>query len=383
MAIDTKQGAAGPVVRVRNLIKTFKRRGKDAEVITPVDNVSLDVEGDELVVLLGPSGCGKTTLLRCVAGLERPDSGEIEIDGQVVFSSERGIFLPPEKRGINMIFQSYALWPHMSVFDNVAYPLRSIGTAADEVRRRVSEVLEVVGLDGLDRQFPAQISGGQQQRVALARAIVARDPVILFDEPLSNVDAKVREQLRNELLSLKKRVRFAALYVTHDQHEAMTLGDRIAVLDSGRIVQYDAPRAIYGHPATRYVGNFVGAANITPAKVVSVDAGGIVAETSLGPMRVTSPAIGDLKAGDAVDLLTRPETWTLGAERGATDTNSWPVELSDVVFSGPFTECVVTAPGSNPIRIWTIRQPLGGKTRSGWASIAPEDIHVLRPEGRP
>ncbi len=373
--------AARPILEVRNLVKTFRRRGKDAEVITPVDNVSLDVEGNELVVLLGPSGCGKTTLLRCVAGLERPDSGEIEIDGTVVFSSERGIFVPPEKRGINMIFQSYALWPHMSVFDNVAYPLRSIGSPADEIGRRVSEVLEVVGLDGLDRQFPAQISGGQQQRVALARAIVARDPVILFDEPLSNVDAKVREQLRNELLSLKKRVQFAALYVTHDQHEAITLGDRIAVLDSGRIAQYDVPRAVYGRPTTRYVGNFVGAANIMTGKVARSADDIVTVDTPLGQMQVARPPERAFREGETVDLLSRPENWQLstGADGSA---NSWPVELTDVVFSGPFTECVVAANGAT-IRVWTVRQPLGGSASTGWASIAPADVHILVPESRP
>jgi ABC-type Fe3+/spermidine/putrescine transport system ATPase subunit len=379
MSIDATAGEGRrPTVRIRNLVKSFRRQGKNAELITPVDNVSLDVEGDELVVLLGPSGCGKTTLLRCVAGLERPDSGEIEIDGTVVFSSDRGIFMPPEKRGINMIFQSYALWPHMSVFDNVAYPLRSIGTPSDQVRQRVMEVLDVVGLGGLDRQYPAQISGGQQQRVALARAIVARDPVILFDEPLSNVDAKVREQLRSELLSLKKRVRFAALYVTHDQHEAMTLGDRIAVLDNGRVAQYDTPPAIYGHPSNRYVGNFVGAANILPGKVSGIDADGLTADTPLGPMRVALPAHRAVRAGDSLDLLTRPETWrlTAGREAGA---NGWPVELTDVVFSGPFTECVVNHNGT-AIRIWTVRPPLGGETRSGWAAIDPSDIHILSPE---
>jgi ABC-type Fe3+/spermidine/putrescine transport system ATPase subunit len=381
MSIDATTGEGRrPTVRVRNLVKSFRRQGKNAELITPVDNVSLDVEGDELVVLLGPSGCGKTTLLRCVAGLERPDSGEIEIDGTVVFSSERGIFVPPEKRGINMIFQSYALWPHMSVFDNVAYPLRSISTPNAQVRQRVLEVLEVVGLGGLDRQYPAQISGGQQQRVALARAIVARDPVILFDEPLSNVDAKVREQLRNELLSLKKRVRFAALYVTHDQHEAMTLGDRIAVLDSGRVAQYDTPQAIYGRPSNRYVGNFVGAANILPGKVSGIDADGLTADTPLGPVRVALPPHRAVQPGETLDLLTRPESWRLSAEREA-GANSWPVELTEVVFSGAFTECIATHNGT-PIRIWTVRQPLAGGS-TGWAAIDPADIHILMPEDAP
>lgn len=368
-----------PTIRIRNLVKTFRRRGNDAQLIMPVDNVSLDLEGDDLTVLLGPSGCGKTTLLRCVAGLERPDSGEIEIDGNVVFSSERRIFVPPEKRGINMIFQSYALWPHMSVFDNVAYPLRSIRIPSEQVRARVLEVLDVVGLNGLDRQYPAQISGGQQQRVALARAIVARDNVILFDEPLSNVDAKVREQLRDELRSLKKRVRFAALYVTHDQHEAMTLGDKIAVINNGRIAQYDTPRAIYSHPSNSYVGRFVGAANILPGKIRSIASGLVAAETPLGPMQAELPHGSSLREGESVELLTRPENWKLDAERSH-EVNGWPVELSEVVFSGPFNECKVTARDVN-IVIWTTRQPLGGSSRNGWASIDPSDVHIIASDG--
>jgi len=364
-----------PAIKVRNLVKTFKRRGKSAEMITPVDNVSFDVEGDDLVVLLGPSGCGKTTLLRCVSGLERPDSGEIEIDGTVVFSSERGIFVPPERRGINMIFQSYALWPHMSVFDNIAYPLRSIGRKANEITQRVMEVLDVVGLEGLGHQFPSQISGGQQQRVALARAIVARDPVILFDEPLSNVDAKVREQLRSELLSLKTRVNFAALYVTHDQHEAITLGDRIAVLDNGRIAQYDTPRVIYSKPSNRYVGRFVGAANIVEGKVAGDRGALLLVDTPIGSMEVAGHPGHTHRAGDTVELLTRPESWQLTLEQPRSG-NSWPVEVTEAVFAGPYTECLCTV-GNDIIRVWTVDEPLGGKSRAGWASIAPSNVHIL------
>ena len=371
----TSKSKRPPAVRIRNLIKTFKRRGKGADVITPVNNVTLDVESDDLVVLLGPSGCGKTTLLRCVAGLERPDLGEIEIDGVVVFSSKRGIYVPPEKRGINMIFQSYALWPHMSVFDNVAYPLRSIGKKAPEIRKRVMEVLDAVGLDGLDGQYPSQISGGQQQRVALARAIVALDPVILFDEPLSNVDAKVREQLRNELLSLKKRIRFSALYVTHDQHEAMSLGNKIAVLDSGRIEQYDTPRAIYGKPTNSYVGRFVGAANIVQGKVLHRAGTELVANTSFGQIHATIAVDSAYQPGDGIELLTRPESWRLSAEPG-TQANTWRVELQDVLFAGPYSECIVYAAGG-ALRIWTVAEPMVGPDKVCWATISPEDVHVL------
>jgi iron(III) transport system ATP-binding protein len=186
-----------------------------------LDNVSIDIGAGEFVVLLGPSGCGKTTLLRCIAGLERPDSGEILIDGKVVFSSAKGIELPPEKRNLGMVFQSYALWPHMAVFKNVAYPLRSGRRAGvEEVQQRVTEALTRVGLESYAMSYPGQLSGGQQQRVARARAIVATPGLVLFDEPLSNLDAKVRERLRVELLALQRGIGFASLYVTHDQIEA-------------------------------------------------------------------------------------------------------------------------------------------------------------------
>ena len=224
-------------IRVVNLLKTFKRP-KGGGTITPINNISLDVSIDEMVVLLGPSGCGKTTLLRCVAGLEEPDSGEIYINDQLVFSSRAGVLVPPHLRPVSMVFQSYALWPHMSVFDNVAYPLRSrkFGTAK-QVQDRVQDVLAIMCLDALARQFPGQLSGGQQQRVALARAIVPGTGVVLFDEPLSNVDARIREQLREEIRRMQRRLKFSALYVTHDQVEAMAVADQIAVLDDGRIVQ--------------------------------------------------------------------------------------------------------------------------------------------------
>jgi len=369
------------VVRIKNLTKTYRRRGKSGDLITPVDNVTLDILSNELVVLLGPSGCGKTTLLRCVAGLERPDSGEIEIAGEVVYSSERNIFIPPERRGINMIFQSYALWPHMSVFDNVAFPLRSIGTKGNKISELVLSVLDVVGLNQLERQYPAQLSGGQQQRVALARAIVARDPVVLFDEPLSNVDAKVREQLRAELISLKRRIGFSALYVTHDQHEALTLGDKIAVLNSGVISQYDVPQNIYKTPANRYVGEFVGAANIIDGTVLALSHEQVIVQTRLGRIVSGGQLHSTLEIGASVEVLTRPEDWRLSKTREHS-INSWEMTLEEARFAGPYTECTVSTEDIS-LRIWAVRSRRFLEMHEGdqvAAEIDPSDVHILKIE---
>ncbi|HTM76427.1 MAG TPA: ABC transporter ATP-binding protein [Devosia sp.] len=244
--------AAPTRIRVRNLIKSFRRQGGGGEVI-PVNAVSLDVAADEMLVLLGPSGCGKTTLLRCIAGLERPDSGEIFINDEPVYSSEKGIFLPPDKRPISMVFQSYALWPHMTLFENVAYPLRARNVKGDDIRRRTLETLDVVGLAALANQYPGQISGGQQQRVALARAVVSQTGVVLFDEPLSNVDARVREQLRLEIRRMQRAFGFSGLYVTHDQSEAMAVADRIAVLNDGHMEQIGTPEDVSLFESYRYI----------------------------------------------------------------------------------------------------------------------------------
>ena len=333
--------AAMPQVRVRNLVKKFRtRRGE----VVALDNVSLDVGQSERVVLLGPSGCGKTTLLRCVAGLEQPDAGEIEIGGRIVFSSDKGIFVPPEARGVSMMFQSYALWPHMTVADNVAFPLRqrrSRGTAADRgIAERVGEVLSMAACDGLQARYPAQLSGGQQQRIALARAVVANDPVVLFDEPLSNVDAKVREQLRLELVTLQRKLGFAWLYVTHDQTEATAVAHRIAVFRSGRIVQVGSPHDIYEQPRSIYVAEFVGASNELQGSVRSARDGLVEVDSDIGPLQVRD---GGVPATGAVRLMFRPEQIQVRpaslAEPGAP--NSFAGRVEATLFLGNCTEYAV------------------------------------------
>ena len=223
-----------------------------------VDQVSFQVAKGEFFSLLGPSGCGKSTTLRLIAGLEESDSGEIWLNGRLIASPERGILVPAEKRNIGLVFQSYAVWPHMTVAQNVVYPLEVRRWDTAKIRRRVGEVLELVGLAGLEQRRPAQLSGGQQQRLALARSLAYEPDLLLLDEPLSNVDAKLREHLRFELKRLQQSVGVTIVYVTHDQTEAMSMSHRIAIMNHGHIEQIDCPEAIYKDPASFFVQNFVG-----------------------------------------------------------------------------------------------------------------------------
>ncbi|MDQ2953176.1 MAG: ABC transporter ATP-binding protein [Chloroflexota bacterium] len=264
-----------------------------------VDGVDLDVLEGEVVALLGPSGCGKTTTLRCIAGFEDPEEGTITLAGKRIDDQ------PPNRRGATMVFQGYALFPHLSVFENVAYGLRVRHIAAAPLRERVERTLALVGLTGYGERRPQQLSGGQQQRVALARALVLEPALLLFDEPLSNLDAKLREQLRLELRALVRRVGITSVYVTHDQAEAMTLADRIAVMERGRIAQLGTPRQIYDEPVSRFVADFVGHANFVPGTVRGVEGGTVVVDMLGAPHRAAAPS--PLAVGDAVSVMIRPE----------------------------------------------------------------------------
>lgn len=252
-----------------NVILDGVRKAFDGRV-NAIEQLDLRIEAGEFFVLLGPSGCGKTTTLRCIAGLEEPDGGRILLGDRPVADSGRGVFVAPEQRQIGMVFQNYALWPHMTVQQNIAYPLktRSRLDAADQ--RRVADVLQLVGLQGLAERYPAELSGGQQQRVALARALVARPGLMLFDEPLSNMDAQLRVRLRQDLRQIHDELGYTAVYVTHDHAEALALADRIAVMNRGQLEQVGTPSEIFLTPRTHFVAEFVGIENILPARIEAV-----------------------------------------------------------------------------------------------------------------
>ena len=350
--------AAETPISIDGLTKVYRTRRGD---VVALDNVSLTVDAGEIVVLLGPSGCGKTTLLRCVAGLERPDAGEISIGGHLAFSATRNYWLPPERRHLSMVFQSYALWPHMTVFDNVAYPLQNLKVGGAETRERTNAVLRVVGLDGHADRYPGQLSGGQQQRVALARAIVSNEGVVLFDEPLSNLDAKVRERLRIEILALQRDIRFTALYVTHDQAEASALADRVVVMADGAVAQVGSSSEIYHHPRSRYVAGFVGSANEFDGVVTQQEGEYWRVDTALGPI-VGRAVASELQPGSRAILMFRPEHCQL--DPVGPGANRLSCQLVRSVFFGSYVDHVLAAGSQNVVArgLETLAPPHEGST---------------------
>jgi len=276
-----------------------------------VDGVSFAVPAGEIVVLLGPSGCGKTTTLRCVAGLEHPTSGEISIAGRLVSSPARGILVPPRSRDLGMVFQSYAVWPHMTVRQNVIYPLKHRRIARAEAGRKVDEVLELVGLSEYADRPVVALSGGQMQRVALARSIVYRPQLLLLDEPLSNLDAKLRLRLRDDLRVILKQTGMTALYVTHDQAEAVVLGDRIGVMRDGKLLQMGSPDEIYNRPADLFVANFTGATNEIAGTLIERNGASGLADVGSG-QRVEVALLQSIAAGEKIRIALRPENIALG-----------------------------------------------------------------------
>ncbi|MFV2178073.1 ABC transporter ATP-binding protein [Actinomadura sp. LOL_016] len=348
--------------------------------VSAVSEVSLSVAAGEFLVLLGPSGCGKTTLLRCLAGLETPDRGTIRLNGQVVFNGERGQISGIDRR-IGFVFQNYALWPHMTVEQNVAYPLttgaRRERADKAEARRRVTNVLELMGLADHAKRNPGQLSGGQQQRVALARAIVAGNDVVLFDEPLSNIDAKVRENLRKELRSLQREMGFTAVYVTHDQAEALELADRIAVMREGEIVQMGPGEEIYERPRTRYVADFVGTSNLLPLSrpASTTREGAVTVDTTLGQI-----VVGTVATADGSAVASRAHAWWISADLPAAGSaNCWRGVVTSRAYLGWHDEFVVDVNGV-PVRIWAEH---GGSTAGLGAGdevnvgVSPEDCVVV------
>ena len=352
-------------IRVSNLVKTYGST-------TIVHGISFTVGDGEFVTLLGPSGCGKTTTLRCIAGLERSNGGFIEIDGQVVCDSEKDIFVPPHERNLGMVFQSYAIWPHMSVEENVAFPLTVRGTR--DAAKAVAWALDVVGLAALAKRHPSEISGGQQQRVALARAIVGHPKVLLFDEPLSNLDARLRDRTRAEISRIQKELSIPAVYVTHDQAEALSMSDRVIVMDAGRIVEEGEPRTLYRRPASRFAADFIGAANFL--SLVYRDQSWFAPDGSAVRLAQSEPG----EANQAREAVLRSEILRVrptGGPLPEEGLNALHGTVASLQYMGPHIEYVIDVSG-------VLLSALSGEEFAHGATVLvtfrPQDIHLL-PKG--
>ncbi|MGD9846820.1 MAG: ABC transporter ATP-binding protein [Variibacter sp.] len=341
-----------------------------------LSDCNLSIKRGEFITLLGPSGCGKTTTLRMIAGFMRPDSGEIKIKDTLLSSSSAHV--PPEKRNMGMVFQSFAVWPHMTVFDNIALPLRVRGVRKDEIKARCSEVLSLCRLDGLGSRDPHQLSGGQLQRVALARALVYRPDVLLLDEPLSNLDATLREEMRREIHAIHQAIGATFILVTHDQIEAMSLSDRVVVMNRGRIEQVGPPREIYQNPKTEFVAQFVGAANLLQGTVAAPsgadDADGLC-EIDISGLRLKVRRRKAIAAGEPRTVAVHPESLQFGSETPHED-NVFDAKIKDVYFLGRIQEITLEVAGVG-LRTMQFRskQYVAGDTVKVF--IPPDDIVLL------
>jgi ABC-type Fe3+/spermidine/putrescine transport system ATPase subunit len=356
-----------PVLEFRAV---FKRFG----AVNAVDGVNFTVQRGEIFTLLGPSGCGKTTTLRLVAGLEEPDDGEIRIDGKIVAAPRSGLLLPPEKRRLGMVFQSYAIWPHLTVFENVAFPLRVRHESAELIRQRVNHALDSVGLAGFGDRGATQLSGGQQQRVALARALVYEPAILLLDEPLSNLDAKLREQMRFELRALQRKLTLTILYVTHDQTEAMTLSDRIAVVNHGRFEQVGTPEQVYEKPATPFAGEFLGRTVALEGALRKAAGNQWIELSGGGRIAVSARSSDSMRDETPVRLIARPEDIQIlpPAELAL---NQIDAAVEQVDYLGDRFEYYVRAAGAILLLSASKREryPVGAKVR---LSFDPNSVSV-------
>jgi ABC-type Fe3+/spermidine/putrescine transport system ATPase subunit len=338
--------ASGVDLRVAGLRKLYGS-------VVAVHNVGFDVPAGQMISLIGPSGCGKTTTLRMIAGLEQPDIGSIVAGGRVLVDGEAR--LPPEQRDLGMVFQSYALWPHMTVFDNLAYGLKRRGYARAAIAGKVAEVLRIVGMSDYAARFPGQLSGGQQQRVALSRAIATEPGILLFDEPLSNLDAVLREQMRFEIRSLQQRLGITGVYVTHSQDEALAMSDQIAVMRDGRIVQIGKPAEIYGLPRSRFVAAFIGLTNLVDLRAISVDGNGVAGSLSSGAIiRARVGAIEAASSGGTVAVSIRPVEIAIGRGAGAGNAeNRLAGRVRTTAFTGGLIDYFVDVGGGLELRVQT------------------------------
>ena len=372
---QAKESTSAPcAVSVRGLVKAFSGNN-----IPAVEDVSFDVEDGELLVLLGPSGCGKTTTLRMIAGLEEPEDGEIWLGPTLVTSGKRNLFVPSEKRNIGMVFQSYAIWPHMTVFDNVAYPLRVRRAPKALIRERVQKTLDLLGLGGLESRPATHLSGGQQQRVALARAIVFEPRVLLLDEPLSNLDARLRVHMRTELRHLQQTTGIATIFVTHDQAESMALADRIVVMNRGKIEQIGTPVEIYERPRSRFVNEFVGSINLLQGIVDTVD--GARVTLLCGPHEVHGHAAHgvQLAPGDLVTASVRPEKVSLLSEADERYANRWAARVLGAVYYGDHREYEIEV-SDQPFRVTTPATLNVEKGSRVVVTCDPEEVVIIPDE---
>jgi iron(III) transport system ATP-binding protein len=356
------------MIRVHALAKRFH---VGADQVRALDNVGFDVENHSFFTLLGPSGCGKSTILRCVAGLEMPDGGDIDLGDECVFSLSRGINVPPHRRRIGMVFQSYAIWPHMTVYQNVAFPLEVQRQA--NVRARTMAALETTGLAALADRYASRLSGGQQQRVAFARAIVSEPSVLLLDEPLSNLDAALREQMCAELRRLHERLRLTTLFVTHDQGEALSMSDRIAVMRDGRFVEVGTPEELWTRPRTVFTAQFLGGANVFPGDARPNGSGSVV-QTAFGALHTTQPARG------SVSVFVRPENIAIASDDAVP--NRFDGKVVSQRFHGEVRDVELqVGPAATPMRC---KARSGALPQGGTVSIAirPEHVVVLSADDR-
>jgi iron(III) transport system ATP-binding protein len=330
-------------ITIRGLSKNF---GANAEVAA-VSDITLDIANNSFVTLLGPSGCGKTTTLRLIAGYIVPDEGTIEVDGRTV--SSPASVVSPESRGMGMVFQNYAIWPHKNVYENVVFGLKLRKVPAADAKKKVSDALALVNLAGLEQRYPNELSGGQQQRVALARSLVVEPEILLLDEPLSNLDAKLRERMRTELKELQRRTGITFVYVTHDQAEALALSDRIAVMQLGKVQQFGTPLEVYTKPANRMVADFMGLVNLVPGKVRDVRNGAGTIELA-DNLLIEAPVLDGAGAGESVDVSIRPENIRLRAPSSAPAAQA---KITSHVFLGNISEYYAALPSGQVLRVQT------------------------------
>ena len=344
--------------------------------VAAVRGVSFNVLPGEQLTLLGPSGCGKTTTLRAIAGLETPAGGEIRIDGVPVYSASRRVNIPAEKRGLSMVFQSYAIWPHMTVFDNVAYGLRVRRKATHEIKEKVEHALGMVQMSAFAERPASQLSGGQQQRVALARAFVFSPTVLLFDEPLSNLDAKLRADMRIELRELQHRLRITSVYVTHDLEEALAMSDRIVVMRDGLIEQAGTPDEIYSLPRSAFVADFIGSANLIRGRHrPDLGKDGLIALETAGGQVIYGMAYGRSVGADLV-FSVRTVHLQIGEEPPAGTLNVWPVRIEKTVFQGDFSQVQVGWGDQRLVARCAAMEPLA-PGREMYMTVEPRRVVLL------